>query len=115
MAAREASMASDSVDGGDSVESLIKKHEDFDRAINSQEEKIHALNAFAGQLVNADHYDRDGIAEKRDQVLERWVDILSTYSDNKTYNSRVLITAFVSPKSSKIPNFPQKYEKSNTQ
>jgi len=36
MAAREASLE-DSVDGsGDSVEALLKKHEDFDRAINSQ-------------------------------------------------------------------------------
>lgn len=35
MASREAFLAGDSVDG-DSVETLIKKHEDFDRAINSQ-------------------------------------------------------------------------------
>lgn len=35
MASREAFLAGDSVDG-DNVETLIKKHEDFDRAINSQ-------------------------------------------------------------------------------
>lgn len=35
MASREAFLAGDTVDG-DNVESLIKKHEDFDRAINSQ-------------------------------------------------------------------------------
>lgn len=35
MASREAFLAGDTVDG-DNVETLIKKHEDFDRAINSQ-------------------------------------------------------------------------------
>ena len=35
MASREAFLSGDQVDG-DNVESLIKKHEDFDRAISSQ-------------------------------------------------------------------------------
>jgi len=49
MAAREASLE-DSVDGsGDSVEALLKKHEDFDRAIASQEEKISAINVLANK------------------------------------------------------------------
>ena len=56
---------------GDNVESLIKKHEDFDRAINSQQEKISALEQLAQQLINADHYDKDGIIDRRDQVLDR--------------------------------------------
>ena len=55
-------------EGGDGVESLIKKHEDFDRAINQQEEKIAALQRFADQLAESDHYDKDGIKEKREQV-----------------------------------------------
>jgi len=50
MAAREASLE-DSVDGsGDSVEALLKKHEDFDRAIASQEEKISAINELANKV-----------------------------------------------------------------
>jgi spectrin alpha len=50
MAAREASLE-DSVDGaGDSVEALLKRHEDFDRAIGSQEEKITALSNLANQV-----------------------------------------------------------------
>lgn len=72
MAAREASLA-DSVDGsGDSVEALLKKHEDFDRAINSQEEKIAALQSFATQLTSNDHYDTPGVEQRRDDVLERY-------------------------------------------
>ena len=69
---REAFLAGDSVDG-DNVETLIKKHEDFDRAINSQEEKINSLQSFADQLISSNHYDGPAVAEKRDQVLDRWV------------------------------------------
>lgn len=56
---------------GESVESLMKKHEDFDRAINAQEEKIAALEMFADQLIANDHYDSEGINDKRHQVLDR--------------------------------------------
>ena len=41
MSAREAFLAAEELDTeGDNVEALIKKHEDFDKAINAQEEKI---------------------------------------------------------------------------
>lgn len=41
MSAREAFLAAEELDSqGDNVEALIKKHEDFDKAINAQEEKI---------------------------------------------------------------------------
>lgn len=55
MTAREAFLNQD--DSADNVESLIKKHEDFDKAIASQQEKINGLGTVAGQLVNAQHYD----------------------------------------------------------
>ncbi|VDM96402.1 unnamed protein product [Thelazia callipaeda] len=70
MSAREAFLNQE--DTGDNVESLIKKHEDFDKAIASQQEKISALQTFANQLINADHYDRTAVSEKRDQILHRW-------------------------------------------
>uniref|UniRef100_A0A4D5R8U1 Spectrin alpha chain n=2 Tax=Scolopendra TaxID=41364 RepID=A0A4D5R8U1_SCOVI len=73
MGSREAFLANEEVDSkGDNVEALIKKHEDFDKAINAQEEKISALQGFADQLIAADHYASPAIAEKRDQVLNRW-------------------------------------------
>ncbi|XP_014681189.1 PREDICTED: spectrin alpha chain, non-erythrocytic 1-like [Priapulus caudatus] len=78
MASREAFLKSDDVGGGgtaDSVEALIKKHEDFDKAINQQEEKIGALNTFAEQLIGAEHYDGPAIDDKRNQVLERWASL----------------------------------------
>lgn len=55
MTAREAFLNQD--DSADNVESLIKKHEDFDKAIASQQEKINGLGTVAGQLVHAQHYD----------------------------------------------------------
>ena len=52
MTSREAFLSSDEPDAkSDNVEALIKKHEDFDKAINAQEEKIAALNLFAGRWL----------------------------------------------------------------
>ncbi|CAG2061265.1 unnamed protein product [Timema podura] len=73
MSAREAFLASEEVDSkGDNVEALIKKHEDFDKAINAHEEKIAALQTLADQLIAAEHYASEPIDEKRRQVLDRW-------------------------------------------
>lgn len=71
MASREAFLSSDDM-GGDNVEALIKKHEDFDKAISAQEEKIALLNALADQLVGAQHYAAPLIQDKKNQVLDRW-------------------------------------------
>ncbi len=55
----------------DSVEALIKKHEDFEKSVEAQEEKIHALNQFAQKLMAAGHYDAVAIGNRRDAVLQR--------------------------------------------
>lgn len=73
MSAREAFLSAEEVDSkGDNVEALIKKHEDFDKAINAHEEKIAALQTLADQLMAADHYASKPIDDKRRQVLDRW-------------------------------------------
>ncbi|XP_032452714.1 spectrin alpha chain isoform X2 [Nasonia vitripennis] len=75
MSAREAFLSSssaDALDSGDNVEALIKKHEDFDKAINGHEEKIAALQTLADQLIAAEHYAARPIDERRCQVLDRW-------------------------------------------
>ncbi|EMP38127.1 Spectrin alpha chain, brain [Chelonia mydas] len=73
MAAREAFLnTEDKGDSLDSVEALIKKHEDFDKAINVQEEKIAALQSFADQLISADHYAKGVVSNRRNEVLDRW-------------------------------------------
>jgi len=76
MSAREAFLAAEELDSqGDNVEALIKKHEDFDKAISAQEEKIAALATFADQLVAAEHYASPAIDGKKVQVLDRWRDL----------------------------------------
>jgi spectrin alpha len=74
MSSREAFLKSDEVDNdsGDNVESLIKKHEDFDKAIGSQEEKIESLSTYADQLVASNNYASADIQDKREEVLSRW-------------------------------------------
>ena len=72
MAAREATLR-DSVDGSEGVDALLRKHEDFDRAIANQEQKIATLTQYSDQLVNNDHYDQDGIEHRKDEVLDRYM------------------------------------------
>lgn len=73
MSAREQFLSAEEVDSkGDNVEVLIKKHEDFDKAITGHEEKIAALQVLADQLIAQDHYASDLIDDKRNEVLDRW-------------------------------------------
>lgn len=73
MHARESFINAEEVDSkGDNVEVLIKKHEDFDKAIHGHEEKIAALQVLADQLIAQQHYANKLIDDKRNDVLERW-------------------------------------------
>lgn len=76
MSAREAFLNPEEIDSKsgetDNVEALIKKHEDFDKAINGHEEKIAALEVLADQLITGDHYASKLIDDKRNTVLDRW-------------------------------------------
>lgn len=56
----------------DSVEGLIKKHEDFDKALSSQENKINNLKSNAEGLIASGHYAAPQIRDKCQQVLDRW-------------------------------------------
>ena len=59
----------------DSVEALIKKHEDFEKSLEAQEEKVNAVDHFAQKLMAAEHYDTVAIANRRDGVLQRCVSL----------------------------------------
>lgn len=77
MTSREAYVAADEADGegGENVEALIKKHEDFDKAISNQEEKIECLSTYADQLLVSNHYAADDIVDKKKEVLARWEEL----------------------------------------
>ena len=58
-------------DSLDSVEALIKKHEDFEKSLAAQEEKIKALDEFALKLMEGQHYAAEDVAQRRELLLER--------------------------------------------
>ena len=75
MTSRESFLSTDDATDSnkeDNVEAMIKKHEDFDKAINNQEEKIESLQTYADQLIQSEHYAGGDINQKKKDVLERW-------------------------------------------
>jgi spectrin alpha len=58
-------------DSLDAVESLLKKHEDFEKSLAAQEEKIHALDEFATKLIEGGHYAAADVAARRAKLLNR--------------------------------------------
>ncbi|XP_047410247.1 spectrin alpha chain, erythrocytic 1 isoform X3 [Sciurus carolinensis] len=72
MVARENSLRSDDKDSLNSLEALMKKRDDLDKAIAAQEGKINDLKDFADQLINDDHYAKEEITARLQQVLNRW-------------------------------------------
>ena len=69
---QEAFLQNDDVgDTLDGVDALKKKHDDFEKSIEAQEEKIRALDQSAAKLIIENHYDRSNISSRRDGVLAR--------------------------------------------
>jgi len=54
-----------------SVESLQRKHMQFEKALEAQMEKIDDLASFAQQLTQNKHYDSDNITNRCQAVLRR--------------------------------------------
>ena len=54
-----------------SVESLIKKHDGFEKTVKAQEERIDDLKQFAHDLCDQDHYAADEIKACCQKVLTR--------------------------------------------
>ena len=72
MAKQEAFLANEDLgDSLDSVEALIKKHEDFEKSLAAQEEKIKALDEFASKLIEGEHYAAEEVAQRRQALLQR--------------------------------------------
>lgn len=72
MTKQEAFLANDDLgDSLDSVESLLKKHEDFEKSLTAQEEKINALNQFATKLIQGKHYAASDVLKRREALVRR--------------------------------------------
>ncbi|XP_032949083.1 spectrin alpha chain, erythrocytic 1 [Rhinolophus ferrumequinum] len=72
MVARENFLRSDDKRSLDSLEALMKKHDDLNKAITAQEKKITELEHFAERLIADDHYSKEEIAARLQWVLDRW-------------------------------------------
>ena len=57
-------------DSQDSVEALMKKHEDFEKSLAAQEEKIKALDEFACKLIENEHYASEDVSARRTAVRQ---------------------------------------------
>ena len=53
------------------VEALIKRHDAMDKLIASQEQKLTALLDYGNKLIQEDHFDKDNIAKRMDEVAKR--------------------------------------------
>lgn len=85
MAKQEAFLANEDLgDSLDSVEALIKKHEDFEKSLAAQEEKIKVLDDFATKLINGQHYAADDVAQRRAMLLERRSGLKEKSSQRRT-------------------------------
>lgn len=85
MAKQEAFLATQDLgDSLDSVEAFMKKHEDFEKSLIAQEEKIKALDEFATKLVEVRHYAAEDVAQKRALLLERRSALMDSSATRKT-------------------------------
>ncbi|NXN96468.1 SPTN5 protein, partial [Rhinopomastus cyanomelas] len=72
LSSKEAFLANEDLgDSVSSVESLQRKHTQFEKALEAQMEKIDEMASFAHQLIQNKHYDSDNIASRCQMVLMR--------------------------------------------
>lgn len=57
----------------EAVKELIKKHEEFEKRMNANDEKINQMMQFADRLNEENHYASDKITEKARSIDERQV------------------------------------------
>ncbi|KAJ8678764.1 hypothetical protein QAD02_014551 [Eretmocerus hayati] len=55
----------------DDVEALLKQHEKFENTLNAQDDRLKAFSDIADRLIAQNHYDKNSIHEKRNQVIAR--------------------------------------------
>ncbi|XP_075281439.1 spectrin beta chain, non-erythrocytic 5 isoform X3 [Opisthocomus hoazin] len=87
LSSKEAFLANEDLgDSVSSVESLQRKHMQFEKALEAQMEKIDDLASFAQQLTQNKHYDSDNITNRCQAVLRRKEKLL----ENAAARSRLL-------------------------
>lgn len=54
-----------------SVETLVKKHDNFEKTMSAQSNKVDEFEEFATELITAKHYDSQAIQSKCQAVCAR--------------------------------------------
>lgn len=54
------------------METLIKKHDVFEKSLVAHEDKLNQLQVHTTALLDGDHYDSPAIITRRDTVLGRY-------------------------------------------
>lgn len=70
-------------DSLDSVEFLMKKHEDFEKSLNAHEEKVNNLNEFAKKLIENQHYASEEIDMIRNILLNNYNKLLEQSANRR--------------------------------
>ena len=65
-------------DSLDSVEALLKRHEDFEKSLAAQEEKVKAVGEVASRLLQAGHYSAKDIDSRRNEVMCTYVHVYTS-------------------------------------
>jgi spectrin beta len=55
----------------DEVDAQLKKHDAFEKLLNTQDEKVAALNSHGAKLLQQNHPNSETIARELDKVNER--------------------------------------------
>lgn len=55
----------------DDVEALLKQHEKFENTLHAQDDRLKAFSDTADKLIAQNHYEKDYINDRRNQVLAR--------------------------------------------
>ncbi|XP_045640354.1 spectrin alpha chain, erythrocytic 1 [Ursus americanus] len=84
MMARENFLRSEGRSSLDTLEALMKKRDDLDKALTAQENKITELDHVAERLIADDHYAKEEIAARFQRVLDRWNALKQLLIDERT-------------------------------
>lgn len=55
----------------DDVEALLKQHEKFENTLHAQDDRLNAFSDTADRLISQNHYEKESINDKRNQVIAR--------------------------------------------
>ena len=83
----------------EAVKELIKKHEEFEKRMNTNDDKINQMMQFAERLNDENHYASDKITEKARSIDERRV-ANSFLLTSRAYLAFVILFYLLHPKPS---------------